>query len=318
MRRHFWIGAIAIAAIPAITLSARLPPRSVAAPAPPSPSASPLGLVEGPTGLRSAGALAFAPSGTLLVGDSTSGSVYAIEVGEGAASSAQTPIEVEQVDLKIAALLGAPADQIVINDMAVQKASQDVYFSVTRGRGADAKPAVVRLRGGRFDLVPTDTARFAKISLTDAPAAGAKTSWGAEMRPMTITHVAYTDGRVYVAGLSNEAFASRLRVAPFPFGDQVSATSVEIFHTSHNRYETNAPIETFLPITIGGTPSLIAGYGCAPLAIFNVADLKPGAKVRGRTVAELGGGNRPLDLIQVEREGKPVVIVANSSRTLMR
>jgi hypothetical protein len=40
--------------------------------------------------------------------------------------------------------------------------------------------------------------------------------------------------------------------------------------------------------------------------------------VRGQTLAELGGGNRPLDMISFARDGKPVVIVANSSRTLMR
>ena len=68
------------------------------------------------------------------------------------------------------------------------------------------------------------------------------------------------------------------------------ATSLEIFHTSHGRYETAAPIETFLPYTVKGRPALLAGYGCAPLAVFDMADLEGGKHVRGRTLAELGGG----------------------------
>ena len=50
--------------------------------------------------------------------------------------------------------------------------------------------------------------------------------------------------------------------------NQVSLTSttIEIFHTSHNRYETHAPITAFVPIKLKGAPTLLAGYGCAPLA----------------------------------------------------
>ena len=65
-------------------------------------------------------------------------------------------------------------------------------------------------------------------------------------------------------------------------------------------------------------PTLLAGYGCAPIALFNRSDLQPGKHVRGMTVAELGGGNRPVDMIQLERDGQSVVIIANSDRTLMR
>jgi hypothetical protein len=202
--------------------------------------------------------------------------------------------------------------------MAVQRSSQDVYLSVTRGRGADSRPALVRLRSGRLENVPLDNTRFSKVALGDAPEPGAKTSWGAEMRPMSITDLAYVDGRLLVAGLSREQFASRLRSAAFPFQGAVTGTSVEIFHTSHNRYETNAPIETFLPVQVDGKDALLAGYGCAPIALFSRAELQSGKHVRGTTVAELGGGNRPVDMILTKRDGEPVVIIANSDRTLMR
>ena len=36
--------------------------------------------------------------------------------------------------------------------------------------------------------------------------------------------------------------------------------------------------------------------------------------VRGRTLAELGGGNRPQDMVAVEYDGQRSVIIANSDR----
>jgi hypothetical protein len=295
----------------AITLSARYGVSEVS-------TTGAYGLVEGTPDLKTAGALAFGPEGILFIGDSTGAAVFAVEVGTGTPSSSVDRLALDSIDRKIAALLGVSADQVLINDMAVQRSSQDVYLSVTRGRGADSRPALVRLRSGRLENVPLDNTRFSKVALGDAPEPGAKTSWGAEMRPMSITDLAYVDGRLLVAGLSREQFASRLRSAAFPFQGAVTGTSVEIFHTSHNRYETNAPIETFLPVQVDGKDALLAGYGCAPIALFSRAELQSGKHVRGTTVAELGGGNRPVDMILTKRDGEPVVIIANSDRTLMR
>ena len=121
-----------------------------------------------------------------------------------------------------------------------------------------------------------------------------------------------------MAGLSNEQFASALRRVPFPFSSAGSVTTVEIYHTSHNKWETAAPIEAFLPITINGKSLILAGYGCAPLATFSQADIRSQRHLRGRTVAEMGGGSRPTDIISFTNNGKTTVLVANSHRTLMR
>ena len=115
----------------------------------PAPGPGAYGLVDGTPDLKTAGALSFGPEGILFVGDSLGASVFAIDVGTGAPVSTAARITVANIDQKIGALLGATADQVVINDMAVQRASQDVYFSVTRGRGAGSQPALVRLRGGQ-------------------------------------------------------------------------------------------------------------------------------------------------------------------------
>jgi hypothetical protein len=284
-------------------------------------SPSPLlpGFREGSLRLQSAGALTFGPGGVLFVGDSRAGAVVALAVDDPARDAAKHEITIEHLDRRMAALLGTRAEDVVIHDMAVNPATEHLFFSVSRGRGADAPVAIVRSTlAGDLSIVPLEPVRFSKLALTDAPAESAKTPWGASSRSMTITDLAFTDGGLLIAGLSNDAFSSTLRRAKFPFTEGIQATTLEIFHTSHGKYETAAPIETFLPYRVNGQPSLLAGYGCAPLALFTMAELGASKHVQGKTLAELGGGNRPQDMIAFERDGKRFVLIANSNRGVMR
>ena len=45
--------------------------------------------------------------------------------------------------------------------------------------------------------------------------------------------MAFIDGRLYIAGLSNEEFASKLRVGGVSVRAVDNGTSVEIFHGNH-------------------------------------------------------------------------------------
>src|SRR5271165_7229027 len=79
--------------------------------------ASPLAdLPSGNVQLKSAGALAFGPDGILFVGDSVGGAVVAIDTGDRKAAASAAKINVDGIDVKIAALVGVTPDQIPIND----------------------------------------------------------------------------------------------------------------------------------------------------------------------------------------------------------
>jgi hypothetical protein len=284
-----------------------------------APEMLPPGFSMGTPGLQSAGALTFGPGGVLFVGDSRAGAVFALAVDDATPDTHRGEVELANIDRRIASLLGMAPDQLVIRDMAVNPITEHLFFSVSRGRGADAPPAIVRSTlTGELTVVPLDHARFSKLALSDAPAETAKTPWGASSRSMAITDLAFTGGELLIAGLSNDAFSSTLRRARFPFSGGSRATTLEIFHTSHGKYETAAPIETFLPYQVKGQPALLAGYGCAPLALFTMSELNASKHVRGRTLAELGGGNRPQDMIAFERDGTRFVLIANSNRGVMR
>ena len=61
--------------------------------------------------LQSAGTLAFGPDGTLLVGDSAAAAVFALDTADRTPARA-APVEIRAIDAKIAALLGASADNL--------------------------------------------------------------------------------------------------------------------------------------------------------------------------------------------------------------
>jgi len=272
--------------------------------------------------LKAAGSMAFGPEGILFIGDSQSAAVFALDLGDQTKDTGSSPIEVRGIDKKLAAMLGTTPDEIVVNDMAVNPISQNVYISDSRGRGPDAIPVLMRAtKKGTLEEVPLSKVLFSRAALSNPPRPDAKTEWGDAARPMTITHLAYADGMLFVAGLSSEEFSSTLRRFAFPFknsGEGIESTSLEVFHTSHNRYETRSPIETFMPLRVQGKPAVLAAYGCSPLAVFSMDELKQKKLLRGTTIAELGGGNRPIDMISFKREGKEVVLISNSNRTLMR
>jgi hypothetical protein len=73
-----------------------------------------------------------------------------------------------------------------------------------------------------------------------------------------------------------------------------------------------------MPYEIEGKSHLLAAYTCTPLVTFPLDQLEGGAHVQGATIAELGFGNVPLDMIQFTKDGTPYVLVLNSTRGGMK
>jgi hypothetical protein len=104
----------------------------------------------------------------------------------------------------------------------------------------------------------------------------------------------------------------------YPFTNADRGTSVEIFHGNHGAVETRSPIFSFIPYNVAGQQNIIAGYLCTPLVKFPVSELAAGTKVRGTTIAELGAGNRPIDMILYNKDGKDFLLMSNTARGVMK
>ena len=207
--------------------------------------------------LQSAGPLAFAPGGVLIVADPKAAALVSLKTGDSA-GSANDKVNISGINGKIAGLLGTSPDAIRIIDLAVNPESHHAYLSVARGRGAEASAVIVKANGdGELSVVDLDAADVSTVSLPSAPA-DAETGSGrrrSNKRLESITDISVVDGNVIVAGLSNEEFASTLRSVPFPFKAATKGASVEIYHGAHGRFETRSPIRTFVPYSKIGRAS---------------------------------------------------------------
>jgi len=264
------------------------------------------------------GALAFGPGNVLFAADPQAAAIYAFDLGT--AAGAPGAADVPDLDKKLAAVLGTEPSQVSIADLAVHPASRNIYFAAMRGTGAAAAPALVRLDGaGRLDVVALNDLKYTSVALPNAPVANPQAR--RDPRTQSITDMAFDDGRLIVAGLSNEEFASKLRSVKYPFSSVDPGASVEIYHGSHGAVETRSPVYAFVPYTVGGARQIVAGYLCTPLVTFPMSSLTaatPGSKLRGTTIAELGAGNRPIDMIVYSRGGQDFLLMSNTSRGVMK
>jgi hypothetical protein len=298
------------------------------------------GLSAGKADIRSAGPITFGPAGILVLADNVSAKVYAVDVADPGPEAGSEPFDLENVDVRVGSFLGCEASDVVIRDMAIHPKSHHVYLSVQRGHGDAGVPVLVRIDSvdGSIIDVPLDDVPVAEMVLTDAPAEddgridatlpldneGEEATYGDRtirilrrpIRTSTVTDMAYVDGDLLVAGLSNEEFSSKLRRIPFPFSDEVTDNNLEIFHVSHGKWETASPIRTFVAYEDGR--SILASYTCTPVVHFPLADLKSGTKTVGRTVAELGAMNQPLDMVSFFDDGEEHLLVANTLHGLVK
>src|ERR1700733_13413567 len=298
------------------------------------------GLRVGTVEVRSAGPIGFGPAGILFMADNVAAKVFAVDVADPGPDAGSEPFDLENVDAHIASVLGCEADDLVIKDMAVHPRSHNVYLSVQRGRGDAGQAVLVRIDhlDGTVADVPLAGVPVAQVSIADAPGTdderfdvilpqgdeGDEIQVGDRtirvlrqpIRTSTVTDMAYVDGALLVAGLSNEEFSSKLRRIPFPFADAVADNNLEIYHVSHGKWETAAPIRTFVPYD--GGRCILASYTCTPVLHFSLAELGPGATAVGRTVAELGPVNRPTDMVTFPDDGAEYLLVANTSHGLVK
>ena len=253
--------------------------------------------VKGDPGLKSIEVLTFAPGGVLLIGDGRGSQVIAVTTGDTKPSGKRFPsAKIASIDGKLAGRIGVAAKDVDILDMAVNPASGRVYFALRR---QDDKSNVILTldAAGVISDFPLADVEHARIPLP---------------KPLTrITDVAWAGGRVLAAARASDEFASKIFVCPGPIRHDAKGAvfSAETYHVSHRRWETKAPMSVLMPFEEDGRLYVVGAFSCTPVVKYPVDDLKPGAKVKGISMIELGSGNRPLDMFSYKKDGKPTVLV---------
>jgi hypothetical protein len=296
--------------------------------------------IAAPRRVGSVGPITFSLDGLLFVADNVRAQIVAVDLS-GDERETSVP-QVERLDRRLAAFLGCGGFDFVIRDFAIHPISKAAYLSVTRGVGDEAVPVVIRIAAdGTLSELELENVACTWTAIEDAPGENDERLSGqtlrdddprgeplavnetfslrverGSLRTATVTDLAFVDGELLVAGASNEEFASRLRRIPFPFRSGARTSALEIYHVSHGRWETHAPIRALAPY--GHGLGVIASYTCTPLVHFPLSELVGGARVVGRTVAELGAGSSPIDIVSVTRDGGDYLLVSNSRRGLFK
>ena len=252
---------------------------------------------------RQIGRMSFATDGVLLVADRGNGSVVAIDTGD---TGSATPLKkrIDNIDTLIAGALGTKATGVQIVDMVVNRINGRIYLSVIRKQ--DGISALLTIDGsGKVAAVNLAKARHVRITL---PGDG-------KAKVSNVTGVKLAGSRVLAAGQSGREFASKIYSIPLPLehGNSAAVYSTETFHVAHGRWETRAPIQSFIPVKEKGKTYIVGSFNCTPIAKFPVDGLENGAKIKGTSVVELGSGNRPVDMFNYKKGGKDW-LVTNTDR----
>ncbi|WP_418120818.1 hypothetical protein [Variovorax sp. 350MFTsu5.1] len=265
--------------------------------------------------VKSISRLAAGPGNTLFIADWKAARVHAISLPAAQQQPAGSAFNILDLESLLSAQVGGA--KVTVEDMVVRPGTAQVYVAVSYGSAKT--PALIMVtsdkKAHRIDL---KAAASTSVALRDAPTTDYSFWRETPERSFTVTDMKWRDGELFVAGLSNQDFASTLRRIRYPFDSKQSITSVEIYHAGHNLIETRAPIRAMSFASWGGKPYLVAAYTCTPLVTIPLDDLKDGAHIRGKTVAELGYGNTPADMISYSRteQGKTedFLLLANFDR----
>ena len=264
--------------------------------------------------------LEFADANTLFVADSDGGQIFAYQLPDEAEMSTSRPYNIEGLGSLIAEAFNVNSFDLSYHDVAVHPVTKEAYVSLTVQTANDGpSPAIVRInQDGKVEKLDLSALPNTTMALENT-ADDSVTFWrDIAASTFTMTDLDFVDGTLFVAGLSTGEFASTLRKIPFPFQDTIKTSSIEIFHTVHNQTETRAPIRAMTIIDLDGVQTVVAAYTCTPLVTIAAAELEDNAHVTGKTVAELGFGNTPLDVISfstMNQQGQPedYVLVINKN-----
>jgi hypothetical protein len=238
-------------------------------------------------------ALKFDAKGTLYAADAKGDQVLAYALDDKEAKA--RPVKIEALTEQLKKALDAGADPVNVHDIAVHPLSHTVYLSASK-KGA-AGSTLFRVVGDKLEKV--ETTKPAAVALP----AGA--------RPFDLV---VTSKDVVVSSMNRDkTFGSALHRIALPLKEGGVATSeTEIYHTSHKRWETKAPLVAMAGFSTGGQDYVMGSTACTPIVRIGVDDVADKKKVQTQTIVELGNRNAPVSMLVYTQKNQPTLLVTNN------
>lgn len=268
----------------------------------------------------SIGALEFSDANTLFIADSDAARIFAYTLPQAKAQTASVSYNHLGFGSTVAGTFGVTDRDITFHDMVTHPVSGEIWTSLSVRKDGKTHGALVRVSATR-EVNIVDLSKLPSTFKALSGTANDEVKFWRDIPATTlaITDLDYVDGTLYVSGLSTGEFASTLRQIPYPFTKTNDTSHIEIYHTVHNQTETRAPIRAMTVLDLNGEQTVVAAYTCTPLVTIPTKALGDGKHVRGKTVAELGYGNTPLDVIHFtapnqEQQPEEFVLIVHKER----
>jgi hypothetical protein len=310
MNKFFsWLPLIGIPLLPVVTGFGDAP-RVPCATCAPQPAGHPFESV------LSVGTMKFVDADTLVVADWRGGMLHAMQLPPAAPVPSRS-FNLDNVSAPIANAVGVRPEDLRFEDLAFRPGSERAFVSLSLTQSVGTpRPAIVSIDAdGAIEVLDLVATPHRSVALTSRPGPDKMLWRNVPEATLTVTSIEFYAGKLYVAGLCDASFASTLRVYDFPFTAKSSLATVEMYHPVHDQNETRAPIRAMTIATLDGKPNLVAAYTCTPLVTIPLDALADGAHVTGKTIAELGWGSAPVDMVTFEATDGPMVLLVNSHKS---
>jgi hypothetical protein len=248
--------------------------------------------VQGDPVLLSVQNLAFAPDGTLAIGDGTGEQLVAIALESGEMTDYRPDIE-DLYQLIAEAFGDSAGTDANVWDIAAHPETGRIY--VAAERISTGESALFRVLDD--DTVEAVDLSDVEYSAVAYPATGTPGSlimaleWTTDHLIAAVTEANWSTNQVVTVAV------------PVAHEDVTTVTSTNTYHRTHNQWETRAPVVSLAAYVEGGVDSVAATYTCTPAVRFTAQDLAAGAEETiGVTPFDYGGGKQVMDMV-INTEG---------------
>jgi hypothetical protein len=241
-------------------------------------------------------ALKFDAQGMLYAADAKNDRLLglAIEEQEGKARA----VKIDNLSEQLGKALEAGTDPVTVHDIAVNPISHAVYLSASKKGGGGT--LLFRVSGdNKLERVDLGSLKTSSVALP----AGA--------RPFDVV---VTSKDVVVSSMNRDkTFGSALHRISLPLKEGGVATAeTEIYHTSHKKWETKAPLVAMAGFSSGGQDYIMGSTACTPVVRIGVADVADKKKVQTSTIVELGSRNAPVSMFVYTKDNQQSLLVTNN------
>ena len=238
-----------------------------------APQASPVQLL----------AIKFDAEGTLYAVDTKNNEIAAYGLADKKGKA--LPIQMPDLGAQLAKALGAAAEDVLVNDIAVHPTSFAVYLSVSKKGTPESR---------LFRIAADKKLALQEVAIAEGKKAAVKLPDGTQPFDLAITPknvILSCSGR-------DRTFSSELHRVPLPLAEgKLAKAQTELYHASHKAWETRAPLVAMTGFTMGGKEYIVGATKCTPVVRIPVDEIGDKAKVKTTTLLELGGGNSPISMM---------------------